>query len=745
MIWGKNMRTKKLVPNKLGIISVISISSMASMLPVISVNASTGLNVLDEIVVTARKREENVQEVPDAVTVFSGAKLESAGIKTVGDFMVLIPNLTFQDGANFRSGAVQMTMRGVGNGESGWAPVTYVVDGVAAGSIDAINSGTLQDIERIEVLRGPQSALYGAGAIAGAINVITRKPTNEMESKIKILHGKGNDTQVSGMVSGPVATDRLYFRVNGSHRNSDGLIKSASNGLDLDFEEHKKLSGRLIYTPSDSLEIDFRAEYLEEHNGSTYQEKIASTDIHLLDTFNSVTEPRRRAPGVDDRTLNKFSLKIDWDFSWGTLSSITGYSDLEQQIQVGICWDDPDDPAVDVDPITPGSQVGCTFGPVVGSQAVAGETVDNLFDALDNFETITQDFRITSPGEQSLRWLLGVQAMEREAFNGFDAGIIVAPNDTFVNIFPRWDARDDSWWGVYAQLSYDITEKLELTLAGRHDDNTYENTQYADRDQSLVIQNTTSDGTLVNTVQETKTAFQPKVQLSYQWSDDLMTYFTWAEGFRAGFFASGAFTAPEATTNYEIGVKGSWLNDRLVTNAAIFHIDYSNQQFTSLLAVPPFRQSVTIPETEIDGAEFESTLSVNEYLTMAVSIGYVDARLSTTGVQSPYTSRWTSTFQADYFYPLNDLWNLNIHGDYRYHSSLFLQRNEDPISMVPSKDFLNIRVSLTNANWVLGVFAKNVFDTREAIRTLAAVGPFGEIIRGQNKPRSYGVELQYTF
>lgn len=715
----------------------------------ISENKQIRAVALEEIIVTARKREEKLQEVPDAVTVLTGEHLETAGIRSVPEFMNQIPNLTFQDGSSYRAGALYMTLRGVGNADAGWAPVTYVVDGVPADSLDGINAGTLVDIERIEVLRGPQSALYGAGAIAGAINVITSKPTNDLQLRTKASYAKGNDRRISAVLSGPIVEDKLLYRLSGYYRNSDGLIDSASNGIDLDFAEHKQFSGRFIFTPTDDIELDLRAEFLQEENGATYQEKLprsAADSAYLLDEWNISTDPRRRTQGVDDREFKRLALKISWDLPIATLTSVTGYNDMDQTLSVGMCWDDPDNPAVDADPTASGIQVGCVLLPALGSAAAPGEFVDNLFLSDDDTNTWTQDVRLASRGEGRFRWLAGVQLLDRETFNGFDGGWTVAPDEHYLSIFERWDVREDSWWGVYSQLSYDLTDKLELTAAARYDENTYKNTQYSDRNKTAIVQATTAQGVLVDTQEEDANKFQPKVQLSYKLRDDAMVYVTWAEGFRAGFFNVGAFTSPESTTNYEGGIKMALLGGRLVTNAAIFHIDYSNQQVTVGLNVPPFRVPTTVPETDIDGAEFESTWLVNSMLTLSASVGYLDSRLAETGVRPPYVSEWTGTASANFEYPLSNAWNMRLYGDYRYHSDLYLQVDENPTSRVPPKDFVNLRAGLANSQWQVFAFVKNAFDTREAVRVLADQGAtIGGILRGPNQPRSYGVELGYSF
>ena len=217
--------------------------------------------IVDDVVVTARRRVERLQDVPDSVTAFTASKIQKTGIQTFADFAALTPNLTFIDNSSYTIGDSKISMRGIGNGQDGWPSVSYMIDGVPIDSLDALGDGTLNDIERIEVLRGPQSALYGFNAIAGAINVITARPTNDYTAKLQAIYASGNDASVLGVVSGPIVADKLLFRIQGYDRSMQGLIQSPTNGryLDPDHEQHAKLE--LLFMPIPALEFDLRGEY----------------------------------------------------------------------------------------------------------------------------------------------------------------------------------------------------------------------------------------------------------------------------------------------------------------------------------------------------------------------------------------------------------------------------------------------------------------------------------------------------
>ena len=278
--------------------------SMSLTIPTWAADAAEGDTLtLEEIVVTSRKREENLQAVPDSVTAFDAVTIENAGIDDVQDFIDLTPNISIRE--TFRAGVTFITMRGITTGQQGWAPVTYVVDGVQAGSLDAINQGALMDIERIEVLKGPQGALYGAGAIAGAINVVTKKPTNEMEGRIKGSYARANDIKLSGAISGPLVEDKILFRIGAYYRNTDGLIKS-TDGVGLDFEEQATIRGRLLFNFED-VTIDLQASYSDITAGAADQELVSSAD--LLEVFDTPAAPgpARGIVGKENRTFTEIS------------------------------------------------------------------------------------------------------------------------------------------------------------------------------------------------------------------------------------------------------------------------------------------------------------------------------------------------------------------------------------------------------------------------------------------------------
>lgn len=675
--------------------------------------------IMQSITVTTRRRAESLQDVPDAVTVFTADTIEDAGIDEISDFIELTPNITIREA--FRAGVTFITLRGISTGQQGWAPVAFNVDGVPAGSLDAINQGALVDIERIEVLRGPQGALYGAGAIAGAINVITKPPTDEFQYGLKASIESGDNRKLSGSISGPLS-QKVLFRIDAYNQDSDGNIET-TDGDGVDFEEQTSLRGRLIFD-LDDIEIDLRGHYGDITAGAAFQEFLPPGDagLALLDDFENSPGIERGILGVEDRTFKEASAKVEWDIGGALFSSVTGYSELEQGLFGSTTWQRP--PAAGF------------CGPVGGP----GEPPDCFQTLGDDFTVFTQDLRLTSDGDGPLRWLAGISYLEREAVNllrvGAAAtnasGTVVEGDSPFLD---RVDQRNDEFIGVYAQVNYDVSDRLEVTLAARYDENSYDSTQFTDL--TLATPVATPDGVVTQNASDD--LFQPKAQISYDWNDNVMTYATVARGFRTGFFNTGNLTAPEDTWNYEVGFKSNILGGRALLNGAAFHIDYSDQQFTQIISEAPFRATTNIPETEIDGLELELVARPIDNLNVTAGLGWINAEVAD-GSDSPFTPDLTLNASIDYTIPVSSNLDALLRLDYSHQGEQFLGVGNQ--FEIGSKDYLNARASLTNGAWRLTAFSTNLTDERQP-NEINNIG-FG-FIRVPNKPRSTGIEVSYRY
>jgi len=663
-----------------------------------------------EIVVTARSRAERLVDVPDAITAFSAQHIENAGIDELNDFVRLTPGVSLVESSQ-SPGIALISIRGVGQQYQGEAPVAVVVDGVQVISVSAINQG-LTDVERIEVLRGPQGALYGRNAIGGAINIVTQEPTNEFEGAVRLGYANGNDEMIEGMVSGPIIDDALLFRLSGHYNDFDGTIENPITGTNTNALSTGYLRLRLLARPTDALTLDFRASHdLTENAG--YNGVILPGG----DAGNFSVDPVSGREGSGRLTVDELAFKATLETPLGELSAATGFVHSQ------------DESEYDLD-LTP---------------------VDflELNDQSTEIQAWSQELRLTSDADGPLRYTAGLfyVATERDRFTNVE----VIP--FALNLLA--DAHDDnSAWAAFAQINYDITDDFELTLAGRYD--------VDDREQ---INNLVAPADPNYRVSEEFTMFQPKVSLAYALAPDMTLYATAAQGFR-----SGGFNTPgpvfdrvydaEETTNYEVGLKSILFDGRLSLNLALYSILYENQQ-VQLLDLGSGQQGiVNIPETESQGLEIEFTARLTDNLTFSGGVGYLDSEISAftalpivEGNRPPFAPEFTYNLALDYTAPFTGDWDLVLRAAlsgqtgmyYEYYSREANGALPYTLSDQPGYALVDLRASLRGPKWTLTAFADNALDEEyypDASSNL--ITGFGDVAV-QGRTRRYGVELGYRF
>lgn len=656
--------------------------------------------VFEEIVVSARKRDESLQSVPDSVSVFGARTIENAGITNIKDFAQLTPNLVITE--QLRPGIQTVSLRGMTTVQGGQAPFAMIVDGVQQPSMDFINQ-ELFDIERIEVLRGPQGTLYGGGAVGGAINVITKRPSDQLELSGKLGYSSGDTKTGTAVVSGPLISDKASFRASVFYVNSDGLVENTASDKKADFREEYVLRGSLYLMPRDNIDITLQASYT---NGDAGALALAPVTTAQFDDFSIL--PALDTESTDKRELQSYSSKVDVFLDGVTLTSITSYNDADQTL-VG----DGDFSAAPI------------FGQLWEQDSRA----------------FNQELRLTSEGSGPLRWVGGAFFQDRKIkdftyFGGFDA------NDNLDPFSTREDVKKSESWAVFGQASYYITDALDLTLGLRYD-----------RDKQTAVDLFVPGSEIKKPFEE----LQPKVSLSYNWSDSVMTYATFARGFRTGGFNPLNSTADrvydnEVSDNFELGVKTQFLNNRLIVNVAAFHIDFSDQQFFFSRATDQgvFRNVINIPKTDVNGFEVEVTARPLAGLTLQGSVGYNDTTIKNfngtglfDGNRTPQVNKLTMALSADWTHPVTDSMDVIARVDYHHRGDVFW--DIDNLLRTPSKDFVNLRLGLDTDHWTLALVGKNITDTQIP----GAVGPdaFGPglHLRTTSRTRSWGGEFRFRF
>lgn len=651
-----------------------TLSSATSMAQEASQVSASGL---EEIMVTARRKEENSQQVPDTVVAFSSETIERANIEAARDITVRIPNVAITESLSPTS--TFLIVRGISSVRNSEPAVAVVVDGVQIGSASEV-SQSFYDIQQIELLKGPQGALYGRNALGGALIVTSKKPTSDFEGKFTVGGGSGDLFEVTGSLSGAL-TDELLFRFAGNHRSFGGTIEneylnrvyerngravtgSAPSNSYMDFEENRDFRAQLLWEPTDATRFDLRYSHNGLEAGAMWYRNLyrLETDPNEVYEFpiNSNGNPTAH------RTIDTGTLKIEHDFDFATFTSVTNSTDTNERYGVAGETKGHDrtgnvlfftEPFVDEFIAGLDSEVDRDFFSAQLGDWAAGNFVGS--DQYYDVQTLSQEFRLTGSAEK-LDYVLGAYALltDRadtlrstwETPNGepfdcqpaYPGGPVVTDFTCNGLIDATQNEQDNEAWAVFFSTDYDLSDTLTLTLAGRYDVDRREVTRI---DGPTVDTNGLGVGNKCDaetdpencaaagsTISKTFDAFQPKVSLAYTPSDTLTLYGTAARGFRSGGFnASGALLADsydqETLDSFEVGFKSTLLGNQLRLNGALFHQRYENaQQFEFDGNI--FVQSLyNIPKSEINGVELSLDYAVTDNLLVTAGVGIMESEI----------------------------------------------------------------------------------------------------------------------
>src|SRR5687767_14595215 len=584
---------------------------------------------MEEIVVTARKRNENFQDVPVTINVFTETLVKDAGIQRPADFIQMVPNMTLVETQN--AGNAFVVIRGISQARNSEPSVAVQVDGVLQTNPAEFNQ-ELYDIQQIEVLKGPQGALYGRNAIGGAIIITTLDPADEFEATVKA--GYGNENSIRGQlgVSGPLGGSAGY-RATVNYYETDGFLHNVFLNESVDPVESLSARARLVFEPSDTFRGDFRVAVDDLSTRALYfvvpRVDEANPFGGFVDDANDVDEPiQLDNPGINDRDVLNSSLKLDFVVGEGTFTSVTHYNTTEE-VLTGDAFD---------------------FRPAANSlfNAILGFDL-NQSQFLD-IEAYSQELRYTSPTEGKFRWIAGAYYVHTDRF--ISTGNMV---DTGAGVFPIYreprfggnnpsatflaDSQDNDAWAVFADATIELGEKTELDLAIRYDEDKRENTTET---PEAFLPVGTPPGSSGQVREHTWSEPQPKLTLRYAASDALTLYGGWSRGFRSGGFnqtgvgavadASGIagvndlFEAEVADT-WEVGFKGQFLDRRLNVGVSVFDTESTNGYFFVFLAANS-TQNLGNLDADYKGAEFEISARLTDNFELFGSYGYTDSEIT---------------------------------------------------------------------------------------------------------------------
>lgn len=724
---------------------------------------------IEEIVVTATHRPVSVQDVPISVTAISAEELQAADIFDATSIAQNVPGMTYGE---FAPGQAIISLRGITSADDGAGldnSVALFLDGVYIGRNASINFDMF-DLERIEVLRGPQGTLFGRNAIGGAISVVTEKPGDEFSFKAGATVGNEGIVRYQGLVSGPLS-EGLSGKVSVTHREHDGFVRNVLLGTDLQDEDQTSIRGQLRFE-SDRSEWILSADYMEDDRDDMGRTGIDdNAPLSLIMAANGVNGPREQAStsdGFSEREASGISLQGDIDFEAGTLTTITAFRHAETDWEM--------------------ASVGAGLGAL---GLPFDEVIDDIVEDIDTF---SQELRWTSNSDGSFSYVAGLYFFTEEtdrveqfkitraatygdASNPFRV-TAVGPQDVIGNEYAR-TANETTSYAVYGHADWEFAPQWNLSFGARYtiDDKDYRATSV---DCGLELTGTAFEGFpacagvggSLNIIAEAFTVtpdddwsdFSPTVSLQYFPNDDLMFFGTISKGFKSGGFAGSQGVEssasipvdPEEALNYEVGMKGLFLDDRLQLNATAYYTDYEDLQIVRFgpVAGSPFGTFVTanLGEAEMLGAEIEWQIWLTERLSFAGYYAYLDSEVDGLVIETnggPVDASGSDLRQA----PENST-NLVLRYDIPSEVGLFDVRvsysNTDPQIMdyidqrtrIERIELFDARVGWTSADerFEVAVWGKNLAD-KDYIAHSYVIGP--GVIGVWGAPRTFGVTASF--
>ena len=623
---------------------------------------------LDVVVVTTRRREESLLDVPESITVFDAQMIEDLEIDEISDFAQMTPGVNVQQG--FTSGDRPLiAFRGIG-AFGGTAPAVIILsDGIYSPLGEPLRQG-LFDVERIEVVKGPQGSVYGRDTIGGVINVVTKRPGNEYEFRAKTSYeSRSNERSLAAAANIPLVEDKLTARISGEYLSSDGFFKNAL-GVDHDTRDEYSARLRLFATPSESISLDFRAGINNYDNGGYNASFFAADDDTTIEDVGTLAAVDL-SEGFRKREVIDAALRADIDLGFADLTSLTQFVDAENTL-----FQDAD------------------LGLAPGLELTRlSEVVDRNW---------SQELRLVSPADERFRWIVGA-FFESGDFDYFDIDEEISiPLGQLSNTSNEVDSQR---YSIFGQVDFDLTDAFTISTALRYDDDT--------RDQTILLptQSTQSIGF---------SRLTPKVSLIYNVSDNVTTYATYGEGFRSGGF--DATTAlpfeTEKLKSYEIGAKANLFSGRLATTIAGYRIDLTDQQLAALTRVAGSgaltTTTVNLGESRSYGLEVSAQARVTDGFDINLGLDVLDPEILASptpgaiGNRTQLSTEYTATVGAQYRRELSDDLGLLGRLDYYYQGNQYWNDantlRQDPYGL------LSARIALETDRWTLALSGENLLD-----------------------------------
>ncbi len=781
-------------------------------IPSTSIFAEEEASVFDEVVVTARKRAEYSQSVPIPISALNEEQLEIRNIVELTDIEKLAPNLSIQ-ASSVNSGVLEVYMRGIG--QANWAiphdpKIGLYTDGVYAarpqgGLVD------LYDLQRVEVLRGPQGTLFGKNTTAGLINIITNQPTQETEGKIRLGAGSDSHQLIEGMFNTPLS-DSLAFRFSFLTKETDGYIINSITGNDRGNEDTTSFRAQLKYdTDSYSANLAFSrfdqderaalgsCRFTGPENGALSGGLGAVANIFgIYDALKENCRSTTKDVSLDtspneNNTAEKDSITLTQIFETelGTIESISNYSELDA--------------------------FNGTWGWVMGNGP--GVNFLEIHDDTMTHEQWSQELRLSGSTE-NMDWVVGLYAFEEDGeatidvplFRGVNPSPLLPPALAAVALQTKLLGSETQGsitnmqnQAVFFEGTYGLSDNLDLTIGARYTEDEREYTRSSElyEDASAIgmpgtfnlfyacptmVTNAfgfaTSDR-CTRTVEYSETT--PRAILSYQQTDDVLFYASYSKGYSSGGFNGDVAMRrflPETSDNYEFGMKGEFLDNRLRVNATLFSTTYENQQVTvgRIVNGTPIADLVNAQEATLEGMEFEILAQLSDSLVLTAmlatfegeydefiiedntTVTNADGSLSTLVVERDITDtgfggnddRLTWDVSLIHTYDLGDGSDIQSTIGISYHDEENYTLEDVPSSVADDYELVDARITwnLADGQTSISLWGTNLTDEEYVNNMLSQSGDIE--IGGTNfslgmtadywgEPRRYGIEFRRNF
>ena len=769
-------------------------------------------SALEEIVVTARKVEENLMEAPLAISAMSAATLEKMNLTEMGEI------------ASFTPGFHYVKQVGGGSGRNDRSASSLVFRGLFLGTLNREQQAgglvfldgspllggqapALVDMERVEVLKGPQSAYFGRSVLSGAINYVSRDLNDEeFQGRVTASAGNFDSSLVQVALEGPVI-DGLAVRVSASRDEKGGQYTNAANPeVELGGELTESFVVQVQFRPSDNLSAKLFFQQMEHDDGPPAQAALKGSTgdfncdlggrMHgyfcgelpdtgalpaeyisghytldqqaravLVDTVDQATifDPRFRDKAGLGREAENASLRIDYDTESGyTFSSLTAYHTDKDMTIIDLNFRDRRNVPNPLSFVIPGAPAFNRWQLAVQSR----------------FRDWSQELRVSSPQDRRLRWTLGGSYLDSYSPGGSVYGLSV-----FGSLFAAGITKAETTTpALFGGVQYDINEKLTLSFDARY--------QRDELLRQLLINSTGNppEPPGGEPLEAEYTSFAPRVSLDWQYTEDSMVYVLFSRGYRPGGFNAilqgspqevvdqfaqfGASVAydEERLDNFEAGMKSTWLNGRLQTRLAVYFDPYRNGQ--NQITIPFTNPDGTLNlasvfvntgEADLQGFEFEFDAAPTENLTLSGSLGLADSEVKNfvcgdgvnvrgdnncDGSRLPSASKWTWTLSADYEDTLTDNYNWFARVDYAHLGKYFVDYTNE--AWVAPQDIFNLRLGVRSDALTLEAFSTNLFDEDSPPSAvigndLFTVASSNEIRYSLARKRTFGVRAVHNF